>query len=93
MSPKPKPQSHMDETVIEDAELEKVLEDRQALKESVAQYRKLDKQAKEKLRSIETPTPFRVGRFVISRQVSKPRLVEFQTEEGLRFTIKLAGED
>ena len=83
----------MDETILENPELLELLEERQALKESVASYRKADKAAKDAIRLIETPTPYRVGRFVISRQPVPAKSVSFETTEGERFTIKIAGEE
>jgi len=85
---KARPQIHMDDTIVENPELEKLLEERQALKESVASYRKADKAAKDKIRSLETPTPYRVGRFIISKQAVPAKSVAFETTEGSRFTIK-----
>lgn len=92
MVTKTRPQIHMDDSIVENPELEKLLEDRQELKESVSAYRKADKAAKEKIRSIETPTPYRVGRFVIDKKTTPARDVSFEVVEGLRFSIKIAGE-
>ena len=83
----------MDEIIVENPELEKELEQRQELKESVAAYNKLNKSVKEKIRAIETPAPFRVGRFVISRHEVPAKAVEFETQATFSFTIKLAGEE
>lgn len=83
-----RPQIHMDETILENAGLEKLLEERQTLKASVASYRKADKEAKDAIRLIETPTPYRVGRFVISKKDMPAKQVSFETADGLRITIK-----
>lgn len=88
-----KPQISMDETIVENPELLKLLEDRQALKESVASYRKADKAAKDKIRTVDTPTPYRVGRFVISKREVSAKQVSFEVSESSVFTIKLAGEE
>lgn len=93
MEAKARAQARMDETIVKDAELEKMLEERQELKPSVTEYRKVDKSVKEKIRSIESPTPFRVGRFVISRHEVGAKSVSFETQASFSFTIKLAGED
>lgn len=85
-------QIHMDDNIVENAELEELLEARQELKESVSEYRKADKSAKDKIRSIEAPTPFRVGRFLISKRDIPAKSVSFETTEGSGFTIKIAGE-
>lgn len=92
MVTKARAQIHMDDTIIEDAELEKLLEGRQELKESVSAYRQADKKAKAKIATIVMPTPYRVGRFVISKQPVAAKSVAFDTEECSRVTIKLAGE-
>jgi len=88
-----KPQMHMDEKVVEDAELEKMLENRQEQKYAVANYRQVDKEVKEKLRSLETPTPYRIGRFRINKTMTPARSVSFEANESVRFSIKLAGEE
>ena len=88
-----KTQIHMDETILENAELEKLLEERQTLKESVSEYRKADKEAKDAIRLIETPTPYRVGRFVISKKDVPGKPVAFETQDSLRITIKTVGEE
>lgn len=93
MTSKKQTQIHMEDTIIEDSELEQMLEERQELKQSVAAYRKLDKDAKNKIRSIETPTPYRIGRFIISRRDLAAKTVEFETQASFSFGIKLAGED
>ena len=93
MVTKTKAQIHMDEKIVEDAELEHMLEDRQELKQSVAEYRKVDKDVKSRLRSIGTPAPYRVGRFVISKRDISAKSVSFETQASLSFTIKLAGEE
>ena len=90
---KVKPQGHMDETVIEDVLLEQQLDERQELKVTVSQYNKLNKEIKEKLKGIEVPSPFRIGRYVINRTMGEDRHVEFDSTGGLRFSIKLAGEE
>ena len=88
-----RPQIHMDDNIVENPELEKLLEERQELKESVSAYKKADKVAKDKIRSIDTPTPYRVGRFIISKQAVPAKAVAFETAEGSRFTIKTISEE
>jgi len=90
---KPKAQSHMDETILDNPELEKMLDERQDLKESVSAYNKLSKEVKAKLKDIDTPSPFRIGRFVIKRESVPAGSVSFDTDPGIRFSIKLAGEE
>ena len=54
---KVKSQISMDDKVIEDADLEKLLEDREELKESVSQYRTADKKARTKSRPSKCRCP------------------------------------
>ena len=90
---RPKAQIHMDEAIVENPELEKMLEDRQELKQAVAEFRKIDKDVKAKIGSIGTPTPYRVGRFVISKRELSAKSVSFETQASFSFTIKLASEE
>lgn len=87
-----KAQSHMDETILDKPELEKMLDERQELKESVSAYNKLNKELKVKLKDINAPSPFRIGRFVIKRESVPAKSVAFDTDATIRFSIKLAGE-
>ena len=93
MTSKARAQTSMDETPIEMPELEALLEDREELKNSVSEYRKVDQKAKALIRTVEAPSPFRVGRFVITRSVRPGRAVAFETQESISFTIKTAGEE
>ena len=93
MTTRKRPQSHMDDTILDDPELEKLLEEREELKPSAADYRKADKSAKERIKAIETPTPYRVGRFVITKQPRPGRHVDFDVQDGFRFDIKLAEDE
>ncbi|GAJ23727.1 unnamed protein product, partial [marine sediment metagenome] len=90
---KVKAQIDMDDTILENPELEKLLEERQVLKASVSEFRKADKAAKEKIQTIQTPMPSRVGRFLITKQPLAAKLVTFETEEGTRVDIKAVDED
>ncbi len=93
MTSKKKEQMKQNETIVEDAALEALLEERQELKTAVSQYRQKDKDVKAKIKLIESPTPYRVGRFVIDKQTTKARHVKFDADEGIRFTIKRDGEE
>lgn len=93
MVTKTRAQIHMDDKIIENPELEKLLEDRQELKGSVSEYRKADKAAKYKILSIATPTPYRVGRFIITKKDVPGKPVAFETADSLRITIKTVGEE
>ena len=85
---KDKPQHELGETVVENTELLALLEERETLKQGKADYEAANKRAKEMLAGIETPAPFRVGRFVISRQATAPKTVSFDTPAGFRLNIK-----
>ena len=93
MGTKVRAQIHMEETIIEDADLEKLLDDRQECKSSVAEFRKLDKQAKAKIQTIEKPMPIRIGRYIITKQTMPGRNVSFETNGSIRITIKHIGEE
>lgn len=93
MTTKTRSQVHMDDNIVNDAELEKMLEDRQELKQTVGEYRKVDKSVKARIKSITTPTPYRVGRFIISKRDVSAKSVSFETQASFSFTIKLIGDD
>ena len=90
---KVEPQIHMEETIIEDAELEHLLDERQEAKEAVAEFRKLDKEAKGKIQALTQPMPVRIGRYIIDRQPTPARSVSFDTTPGTRITINKIGEE
>lgn len=90
---RPKAQIHMDDNIVKDPELEHMLEDRQELKQAVGEYRKVDKDVKARLRSIGTPAPYRVGRFLITKREISAKSVAFETQASFSFVIKLAGEE
>ena len=93
MVTKVKPQIHMDDNIVRDAELEEMLEERQSLKEQVSGYRKKDKDVKAKLAPMEEQMPFRCGRFLVSLGKVQPREVSFEINGGTRITIKTIHED
>jgi hypothetical protein len=92
MAPKEKPQISFDDNIIEDADLEKMLDDRQDLREAHLAYQKKDKEVKSYLKGVEYTTPYRVGRYIIDRNIVEPREIEFETSGGVRFNIKKIGE-
>ena len=63
--------------MVDNPELEKLLEERQELKQSVSDYRKADKKAKSEIQKVQTPLPFRIGRFIIGKQVMPPQVCCF----------------
>ena len=86
--PKKQAQVGFDDTIIQDPELEQLLEKREAMKQEAAGYRKVDKEAKAKIAAIDTPMPYRVGRFLIAKQKVPAKTVSFETDEGTRISIK-----
>ena len=90
---KDSPQIGLEETIVENEEVERMLDERQDLKPEVQRYNNLNKELKEKLNGIETPTPYRIGRYIISRSTTEGRHVEFDTSGGTRYSIKFAGEE
>jgi hypothetical protein len=84
---KTKPQVSMDDHIYDDPELLRWLDNREELKEYLRQYRQADKKAKERIRTIEAPTPFRVGPYVIDLKKSPGHSVWFETQESARITI------
>lgn len=90
MAVKAKAQMHMDDKVVENKELENILEAREELKEKVASYRQTDKDAKDKIKSLDLPVPCRVGRFIIAKTAMEGKEISFQTQPSTRISIKLA---
>ena len=93
MAGKERPQAGLEDRIVHNEELEKMLDDRQDLKESVKEHNKLTKDIKDMLKRIEEPMPFRIGRFVIDGHTSEGHHIEFDTQASFRFSIKLAGEE
>jgi len=93
MATRMKAQIHMEDNVVKDDELEKLLEDRQEQKQAASDYRKIDKKAKDKLATVQTPKPFRVGRFIIAEQKVDAKHVEFDSGESTRLSIKTVDGD
>lgn len=87
-----RPQIHMDDKVIEDAELSQLLEDREEAKKAASEYKAVDKKTKAKIMSMEQQPPYRIGRFIITKRQVEGRHVEFDTDSVPRIDIKLAGD-
>ena len=92
MTTQTRAQISMDETRVDDSELEQLLEDREELKRGRNAYQEADKKAKEAIAKVTAPSPFRVGRFVITRNPVEGKEVSFETKPTTRVSIKLAGE-
>lgn len=90
--PRKQAQIGLEDKIINNPELEALLEERQELKPGVSEYRAADKKAKEAVLAIDTPTPFRVGRFIITKQAVPAKSVAFDVNESSRVTIKTVDE-
>jgi hypothetical protein len=90
---KARPQIGMDDQWIEDPELLDLLERRDALKTAATAFAKTTKAAKGKILALAFTGPRRCGRFIITCSLSKPRSVSFDTEEGVRVSIKTTKEE
>lgn len=94
----------IDETIIEDRDIEDALEERERLKGESAEhrlaYQQADKRAKGLLERLEMPDPeseeaptvVRVARFRITKKLVKGRSVSFDTEDKVQTTIGLVDE-
>jgi hypothetical protein len=88
----------MDETVVEDPELEAALEARLAAALArapvAAAYREADKVAKALVKAkVEVGVVARVGRFRVERKATEARHVEFDAEAGDAVRIKADGDE
>ncbi|MBU2051558.1 MAG: hypothetical protein KKH61_21620 [Gammaproteobacteria bacterium] len=92
MAIKEKAQISMDDKIVHDDELEELLETRQSLKKEVAEFRKVDKEARQKIGTVGVETPFRCVRFIIAESMTQPGHVEFDKLGGSRVQIKTADE-
>ena len=92
MATKKQAQIRLDDRILQEPEIEAMLENRQDLKEGATAFRKADKEVKSKLSSLNQPMPFRIGRFIIDRQVRGAKHVEFDSEAGSTLKIKTADE-
>jgi hypothetical protein len=92
------PQTAMDEQVIDDAEIEKALEEREKRKASLAAVRKVYEGAHEaaiaEIAKLELPEggAARVGRFRVAKSAIPARSVTFDTKASSRIRISVADE-
>ena len=93
MATKTQAQIGLDDRIITNPELEKLLEERQERKAQAKEFRAVDKKAKETINALNEVPPYRIGRFVISRETVKAKSVAFETSEGSRVSIKTVDED
>lgn len=96
MPSRAKDQLGLDEQVIEDADIEAALEEREKRKSSLSAVNKLyqaaDELAKAELTKLELPEggAARVGRFRVTRSAIPARSVTFDTKASSRIRISLA---
>jgi hypothetical protein len=89
----------MDETIVQDAELERLLEERMRRRvvasETRLAYTEADQAAKGGIAKLELPAgrAVRVGRFRITRTHVPPRSVSFETEATSRVNIGLIEDE
>lgn len=98
MPPKPQPQIALDEQIVESAELERVLEDREVAKGAAGEARKkfstLDELAKGKIADLDLDDggAVRVGRFRVTKSAVAARSVSFEIDPSMRLSIKATDE-
>jgi hypothetical protein len=89
----PDPQQALDETLVDDAQLERALEEREKFKGKAAKARKDYAEADELAKGLATALEIsdgqsvRVGRFRLSRRSIPSRAVSFETAPSSRLTI------
>lgn len=99
MSAAPEPQTSIYETTLDDPDLEEALEERQKLKDAFSTARALYEEANEKAKGrlgdidLGMDAPVRVGRFLVTRRMSKPRAVSFETNSKVQLRIAVLDED
>lgn len=96
MAARPQPQTALDEQVVESAELERVLEDREVAKGAAGEARKkfstLDDLAKGTIADLDDDATVRVGRFRVAKRSVAGRSVAFDTNPTSRLSIKVTDE-
>lgn len=93
------PQTSLYEKIVENDELEKLLENREELRakksDANALYVEADDKAKALIGTLDLgqDAPVRVGRFVVTRTLSKAKVVSFETESKVQLRIGTISED
>jgi len=97
MAARPEPQTALDEVVVDDANIEAALEQRERAKgvasNSRKAYENADAQARGFLQALERQLgegPVRVGRFVVELKRREARAVAFETDASSRVSIRVA---
>lgn len=98
MPARDKDQLALDEKVVDDPKLERLLDQRGAARDqraaAAAEFDKADQAAKAAIDALDlgVDTAIRVGRYRITKTMSEPRAVSFETESKERISIGLIGE-
>lgn len=89
----------MDETILEDPELEEALEDRAEALEEARPYNAAVKEANKRVKALADEEgrvpiggPVRIGRFRVTRAIVEARHVEFDTDPGTKLDIAAGSE-
>jgi hypothetical protein len=98
MAVQERPQTSIDERLIESAELEAALEEREVAKDAAraarATFKSADESARELVKALELgETPARVGRFRLVVRKVAARSVAFDTDPTTRVTITADKEE
>ena len=88
--PKIKAQMSLDDRLVDNPELLELLENREALKVGARDYRTADKVAKAKIKTLEEPMPFRIGRFIVDKKERGSRSVSFEMAASESISITAA---
>lgn len=94
----PNPQTSIYETTIDDPSVEKILEERETLRQKKATAQKAFKdktdEAKAALNGLDlgVDAPVRIGRFVVAQKSVPGRVVQFETDPTSRLQISLISE-
>jgi hypothetical protein len=99
MAPKPQSQTALDETVLDDRELEKILEDRERAKgaasEARGKFTTVDEIARAKITDLGLTDgdAVRVGRFRVTQSRVEARTVNFETQPTSRLKINATDDE
>ncbi len=85
-------QMGFEDKIVKDDELEKLLEEREAVIEAHVTYREKTKAAQARVKDLGTEGSFRCGRFVISVKPKESRHVEFDQGSRIDIGFQLAEE-
>lgn len=93
------PQTSIYETTIDNDVVEAALEQREAHRQKKSEANALFKEADDRVKAaianldLGQDAPVRIGRFVITRTMTKAKSVSFETDAKVRYRIGTIGED